>query len=140
MAFVYHGEPIETSRHHDYYSVLRTWSEVAPFFEATQEVVKQVNTLQFTLDKRREEVSHASVKCGLLYGALLTVLEAGLELEARDALLQSLKELEQPDWYFAAPLTMARREPEAVFTIDLKAAYTHCAHNQPCCCSIEQSR
>ena len=84
IAFVYHGEPIDTSRHHDYYSVLRAWSEVAPFSEATQEIVKQVNALQFTIDERREEVSHASVTCGLLYAALLTMLEAGLGLEARD--------------------------------------------------------
>ena len=123
IAFVYHGEPIDTSRHHDYYSVLRAWSEVAPFFEATQDIVKQVNALQFTIEERGEEVSQASVKCGLLYGALLTVLKAGIELEARDALLQALKEMEQPDWYFAALLAMARRDPEAVSTTDLKAAY-----------------
>ena len=129
IAFVYHGEPIDTSRHHDYYSVLRAWSEVAPFFEATQDIVKQVNALQFTIDERREEVSQASVKCGLLYGALLTVLKAGLELEARDALLQALKAMEQPDWYFAALLAIARRDPEAVSTTDLKAAYAHCATN-----------
>ena len=129
IAFVYHGEPIDTSRHHDYYSVLRAWSEVAPFFEATQDIVKQVNALQFKIDERREEVSQASVKCGLLYGALLTVLEAGLDLEARDALLQALKEMEQPDWYFAALLAIARRDPEAVSTTDLKAAYAQCAKN-----------
>ena len=129
IAFVYHGEPIDTSRHHDYYAVLRAWSEVAPFFEATQDIVKQVNALQFNIDERREEVSQASVKCGLLYGALLTVLKAGLELEARDTLLQALKAMEQPDWYFAALLAIARRDPEAVSTTDLKAAYAHCAKN-----------
>jgi hypothetical protein len=129
IAFVYHGEPIDTSRHHDYYSVLRAWSEVAPFFEATQDIVKQVNALQFTIEERREEVNQASVKCGLVHGALLTVLEADLDLEARDALLQALKEMQQPDWYFAALLAMARRDPEAVSTTDLKAAYTQCAKN-----------
>ncbi len=129
IAFVYHGEPIDTSRHHDYYPVLRSWSEVAPFFEATQDIVRQVNALQFKIDERREEVSQASVKCRLLYGALLTVLEAGLDLEARDALLQALKEMEQPGWYFAALLAIARRDPEAVSTTDLKAAYAHCAQN-----------
>ena len=129
IAFVYHGEPIDTSRHHDYYSVLHAWSEVAPFFEATQDIVKQVHALQFTIDERREEVSQASVKCGLFYGALLTVLEAGLDLEARDALLQALKEMDQPDWYFAALLAIARRDPKAISITDLKAAYAHCAQN-----------
>jgi hypothetical protein len=129
IAFVYHGEPIDTSRHHDYYPVLRAWGEVAPLFEATQEIVKQVHALQFTIEERREGVSQASVKCGLLYGALLTVLEADLDLEARDALLQALKEMEQPDWYFAALLAMARRDPNAVSTTDLKVAYAHCAQN-----------
>jgi hypothetical protein len=129
IAFVYHGEPIDTSRHHDYYPVLRAWSEVAPFFEATQDIVKQVNALQFTIEERREEVSHASIKCGLLYGALLTVLEADLDLEARDTLLQALQEMKQPDWYFAALLAIARRDPKAVSTTDLKAAYAQCAKN-----------
>lgn len=129
IAFLYHGEPIDTSRHHDYYSVLRAWSEVAPFFEATQDIVKQVNALQLKIDERREELSKASVKCGLLYGALLTVLEAGLGLEGRDTLLKALKEMEQPDWYFAALLVIARRDPNAVTMTDLKAAYTHCAKN-----------
>jgi hypothetical protein len=127
IAFVYHGEPIDTSRHHDYYSVLRAWSEVAPFFEAIQDIVKQVRALQFTIEERGEEVSQASVKCGLLYGALLTVLKAGLGLEARDALLHALKAMEQPDWYFAALLAIARRDPKAVSTTDLKVAYAHCA-------------
>jgi hypothetical protein len=129
IAFVYHGEPIDTNRHHDYYSVLRAWSEVAPFFEATQDFVKQVNSLQFNIDERREEVNPASIKCGLLYGALLTVLEAGLGLEARDTLLQALKAMDQPDCYFAALLAMARRDPEAVSTADLKSAYALCAQN-----------
>jgi hypothetical protein len=129
MALVYHGEPIDTSRHHDYYSVLRAWSEVASFFEVTQDFIKQVNALQFNIDERREEVSQASVKCGLLYGALLTVLKAGLEMEARDALLQALKAMEQSDWYFAALLAIARRDPEAVSTTNLKAAYADCSTN-----------
>ena len=110
IAFVYHGEPIDTNRHHDYYSVLHAWSEAAPFFEATQDIVKQVHALQFTVDERSEEGSPASVKCGLLYGALRTVLDAGLDSEARDALLQALKDMEQPDWYFAALLAIARRD------------------------------
>ncbi len=127
IAFVYHGEPIDTSRHHDYYSVLRAWSEVAPFFEAIQDIVKQVRALQLTIEEHGEEVSQASVKCGLLYGALLTVLKAGIGLEARDALLQALKAMERPDWYFAALLAIARRDPKAVSTTDLKVAYAHCA-------------
>jgi len=129
IAFVYHGKPIDTSRHHDYYSVLHAWSEVAPFFEATQDIVKQLNALQFQIEERGEKISQASVKCGLLYGALLTVLEAGLALEARGALLQALKEMEQADWYFAALLAIARRDPNAVSITDLKTAYTHSAKN-----------
>ena len=74
-------------------------------------------------------MSQASIKCGLLYGALLTVLKAGLGMEARDALLQALKAMEQLDWYFAALLAIARREPEAVSTTDLKAAYADCAQD-----------
>ena len=128
IAFVY-GEPIDTIRHHDFYSVLRAWSEVAPFFEATQDIVKQVNALHFKIEERREEVNQASVKCGLLYAALLTVLEAGLGLEVRDTLLQALKEMEQPDWYFAGLLAIARRDPKAVSITDLKASYSPCAKN-----------
>jgi hypothetical protein len=129
IAFVYHGEPIDTSRHHEYYSVLRAWIEVAPFFEATQDIVKQVHTLQFKVDERIEEVNPTSVKCRLLYEALRTVLDAGLGQDARDALLQALKDMEQPDWYFAALLAIARRDPKAASTSTLKAAHAQCAKN-----------
>ena len=109
--------------------MLRARSEVAPFFEATQDIVKQVNAVRFTNEEHREEVSPASVKCGLLYGALVTILEADLGLEARDTLLQALKAMEQRDWYFAALLAMARHDPKAVSTTELKAAYAQCAEN-----------
>jgi hypothetical protein len=51
IAFVYHGEPIDTSWHHDYYSVLRAWSEVAPFFEATQDIIKHLKQLKILSNK-----------------------------------------------------------------------------------------
>jgi len=129
IAFVSHREPIDTNRHQDYYAVLRAWSEVAPFFESPQDIIKQVNALQFKVDERIEEVSPESVKCRLLYGALLTVLEAGLDREARDTLLQALKEKERPELIFAALLAIAQKDPKDVSTTDLKAAYAHCAQN-----------
>src|SRR4029434_1860066 len=54
---------------------------------------------------------------------------AGLDSEARDALLQELKDMEQPDWYFAALLATARRDSKAVSATDLKAVYGQCAKN-----------
>lgn len=129
IAFLHHGGPIDTIRHHDFYSTLHAWSEVAPFFEAARDIVKQVNALQFKVEEGRQEVSQASIKCGLLYGAFLTVLEAGLGQESRDILLQALMEMEQPESYFAALLAVATRDPEAVSTSDLKAAFAHCPKN-----------
>ena len=95
-----------------------------------------MNALQFKIDGRGEEINQASVKCGLLYGALLTVLEAGLDLEARDALLQAFKVMEQPNWCFAALLASAIRDPKAVSITDLKAAYTRCAKNDNFCLAL----
>lgn len=129
IALICQGESIDTSRHHDYYPVMCAWSKIAPFFEAPIDIVKQVNTLHFIIEEQKEGVSHASVKCGLLYGALLTVIEAGLGIEARDTLLQALKTMEQPDWYFAALLAIARQDPKAVSITDFKTAYANCVKN-----------
>ncbi len=129
IAFLHHEGPIDTIRHHDYYSTLHAWSEVAPFFEAAQDIVTQVNALQFKVEERGPEVNDTSIKCALLQGALLTVLEAGLGLESRDTLLQALKDMEQPEWYFAALLAVANRDREAVSTGELKAAFARCPKN-----------
>ncbi len=129
IAFLHHGAPIDTTRHHDYYSALHAWSEVAPFFEAAQDIVKQVNALQFHVEERGQEVNDASIKCALLQGAFLTVLDAGLGLESRDTLLQALRDREQPEWYFAALLAVANRDPEAVSIGELKAAFARSPKN-----------
>jgi hypothetical protein len=42
-------------------------------------------------------------------------------------LLPALRELREPDSYFAALLAIAKRDPKAVTTNDLKAAYADCA-------------
>jgi hypothetical protein len=129
IAFLHHGGPIDTIRHHGSYSTLHAWSEVAPFFEAAQDIVTQVNALQFKVDERDQEVNDTSIKRALLQGSLLTVLGAGLGPESRDILLEALKDMDQPSWYFAALLGVARRNPEAGSTGDLKAAFARCPKN-----------
>lgn len=129
IAFLHYGGPIDTIRHHDCYSTLRAWSDVSPVFEPTQVIVEEVTALQFKVDERRDEVSSASLKCGLLYGALLTALDAGIGLDARGTLLQAIRKMEQPQWIFVALLAVARRDSECVSTSDLKAAFAQCPKN-----------
>src|SRR6185436_14123495 len=49
--------------------------------------------------------------------------------EARDALLQALKDMDQHDWFFAALLAIARRDPKAASTTALKAVHAQCTKN-----------
>ncbi len=93
IAFVYQGEEIDTRQHHDYYGILREWSEAAPLFEPLEEIIAQIQGLRFKVRELEEEVNEAGVKSGLLYGALLTLLEAGAEFENLDKLLSEIKAL-----------------------------------------------
>lgn len=104
IAFVYQGEEIDTHQHHDYYGILREWSEAAPLFEPPAEIIAQIKGLKFQVSPSGEEVDETSVKSGLLYGALLTLLDAGAEFTHLNAFLSEIKELGDAHWISAALL------------------------------------
>lgn len=104
IAFVYQGEEIDTREHHDYYGILREWSEAAPLFEPLTEIIAQIKGLRFKASERDEEVDEDSVKSGLLYGALLTLLHAGAEFEHLHIFISEIKGLGDARWICAALL------------------------------------
>lgn len=104
IAFVYQGEEIDTHQHHDYYGILREWSEAAPLFEPPAEIIAQIKGLKFQVSPSGEEVDETSVKSGLLYGALLILLDAGAEFTHLNAFFSEIKELGDAHWISAALL------------------------------------
>lgn len=104
IAFVYQGEEIDTHQHHDYYGILREWSEAAPLFEPLVEIIAQIKGLSFKVSERSEDVDESSVKSGLLYGALLTLLNAGADFEHLQLFLSEIKDFGDARWISAALL------------------------------------
>lgn len=126
IAFVYQGEEIDTRQHHDYYGILSEWSEAAPLFEPLPEIIAQVKGLRFKVHERDEEVDEANVKSGLLYGALLTLLNAGAEFDQLAPLLVEIKELEDPRWICAALLNCISSSDGKIAENELEEAMSQC--------------
>ena len=76
VSFFYQNEPIDSRQHHEYYPVLRAWSDVAPLFEDCSSIVAQIKRLRLEVHERGEKVDEADVKASILYGALLTRMES----------------------------------------------------------------
>ncbi len=126
IAFVYQGEEIDTRQHHDYYGILREWSEAAPLFEPLPEIPAQIKGLRFKVPERGEEVNESNVKSGLLYGALLTLLNAGAEFDQLAPLLIEIKELGDLRWICAALLNCISSSDGKITEKELEEAMSQC--------------
>jgi len=104
IALVYQGEAIDTLQHHDFYEILREWSEAAPLFEPLEDIIAQISALRFKVPAIDEEGNEASVKSGLYYGALLTLLKAGAEFERCYKFISKIRALGDGLWISAALL------------------------------------
>ncbi len=104
IAFVYQGEEIDTYQHYAHYGILREWSKVAPLFESPEEIIDQINGLKFKVHQRGNEIDESSVRSGLLYDALLTLLNADAEFPHLEKFLSKLKALGDSHWLSAALL------------------------------------
>ncbi|MDL2123426.1 MAG: hypothetical protein LWX51_10145 [Deltaproteobacteria bacterium] len=129
VSFFCQNEPIETRKHHEYYSVLQAWSDVAPLFEDCGSIVTQIKRLNFKVDEYGEKVDKADVKAGLLYGALLTVMGFESGIDDCQVLLDEIAGLEQATWRFAALLNLAERNPLHVSSENLATAYGESGRN-----------
>jgi len=129
VSFFYQNEPIDTRQHHEYYSVLQAWSDVAPLFEDCGSIVTQIKRLDFKVDEYGEKVDEADVKAGLLYGALLTVMGFESGIDDCQMLLDEIAGLGQSIWRFAALLHLAERNPLHVSSGNLATAYGESGRN-----------
>jgi hypothetical protein len=125
VALLYQGEPIDTVLHHDVYDTLRAWSEAAPLFEEIPQIADQVRNLTFNPAGRAHEMDPANVKAGLLYAALLTVLEMGDE-DSIALLVGEIRVLDRAAWYFAALLQIALRGRNRISPAELESAFGKC--------------
>ena len=129
VSFFYQSEPIDSRQHHDYYTILQAWSGAAPLFEECGSIVAQIEKLRFINNEYGAKVDETDVKAGLLYAALLTVMECELGMDKRQMLLDALDRMNRPTWRFAALLNLARKNPSHVSLDDLKTAYFESARN-----------
>lgn len=123
LALLYQNGPIDTGRHHDYYSILRAWSEAAPFFEDAAVVAGDIQRLDFVGSEGVQEVDPTGVKASLLFRALGSATDAGLGTAKAQAFLDGIEGLRMPTWRFAALLRMAERSPPVVPFDVLQAAH-----------------
>ena len=129
VSFFYQNEPLDTSQHHDHFSILQAWAEAAPLFEAPVAVVTQIQKLNFKVAEGREEINADDVKAGLLYEAMVTSVEAGSGIDGYRVLLGAITELSRPNFLFAALVQLARsNSSEASFDI-LKSTFEKCERN-----------
>jgi hypothetical protein len=129
IAFVYQGEEIDTRQHHDYYDILREWSESAPLFEPLEEIIAQISGLKFKVPEREEGVNEASAKSGLLYGALMTLLRADASFDQLDTLNVQIAELGEPGWIFGSLWNSISYSDGKITENQLEAAISHCGNN-----------
>jgi hypothetical protein len=129
ISFFYQSGPIDFRQHHDYYSILQAWSDAAPLFEDCGSVVTQIDRLRFIDHEYGEKLDEKDVKAGLLYGALLTVMEFDLGMDKRQMLLDAIDRLNRLTWRFAALLNLARKNPPHISLDNLKTAYTESSRN-----------
>jgi len=125
----YQNEPIDTWRQHEYNSVLRAWSDVAPLFEDCGSIVAQIKSLRFKVQEYGEKVDEAGVKASLLYGALLTVMDFESGIDDCQMLLDEITGLGQTTWRFAALLNLARWNPLHVSSDNFETAYGESERN-----------
>jgi hypothetical protein len=129
VSFFYQNEPIDTRQHHEYYSVLRAWSDAAPLFEDCGSIVAQIKRLHFKVNEYGKKVDEADAKAGLLYGALLTLMKFGAGIDACQMLLDEIAGLGRTTWQFAALLNLVRQNPLHVSSDNLETAYGESERN-----------
>jgi len=129
IKFIQEDEEIDTHRHHDYYQILRNWSEAAPLFEPLSEFVDQVKGLKFKVVEFGDDVNEASVKSGLLYRALLTMLEVGATFAEVKHLLDAICDIGEPGWIFASLMICCHMGVSGVTDAQLADAFALSSEN-----------
>ena len=126
VSFFYQIEPIDTMRQHDYYKLLRTWSDTSPLFENCDSLAVQIRRLRFKDREYGEKVDESDIKASLLYGALLTMLELGTARTDYQILIDEIARLERPTWRFVVLLDLAIQSPSHTHIAfdDIKTAYS----------------
>lgn len=129
IAYLYFGASIDTRIHHEAHGLLTAWSEVAPLFEAPDDIIAQIKSLHFDVRTSDEYGSESSIKSALLHRVLLTIINKDSDADAYYRVLSEIQKLKEPTWCFAALLAIARRNPSHVSVDTLVDANDLCAGN-----------
>ena len=109
----YQTEPIDATGHDDQES-LTGWSEVAPLFEHPLLVVQEIRRLTFVEWDDRRQVDPTDNKVHLLFRALRTAIDAGLDAKDCQVFVNAIDALQRSTARFAALLRLAESIPSAV--------------------------
>jgi hypothetical protein len=126
IPLIYRAGPIDTARDHDYYAVLRAWSEAAPLFEDLITVDEEIQNLAFKGPEVRHGIDSDNIKTSLLWRTFTAALNAGVDAAVCRVCLNRIEEAKIPLWRFATLLRLAEARPGAVTFEDIQGAYSEC--------------
>jgi hypothetical protein len=115
-------DAIDIGRDRDALPMLRTWSEVAPLFDAPQKIATRLAGLRFIVPQY-EQGNESDIRGGLLFGSLAKALQDAPDVAFVQPILDELSRC-SGTWKFAGILHSASRFPLEVSASDLRAAYT----------------
>lgn len=129
FSLFYQNESIDSRLNREHYSALRAWSDAAPLFEVCGSIVTQIKRLRFKSYEYGEKVDETDVMASLLYGSLLTAIEAGVSMDNCQMLVDEIALVGQPTWGFAALLRLVRQNQLHIASETLATAYDQSVRN-----------
>lgn len=129
ISIIYSDEPLTKREHDGFQSVLHAWSRVAPLFEPTKNIIEQIQELKIEPTDSYDRIDPCSFKSGLIYNALLRSLDEGVNREADIAYLDAIKNLDDPNWVFAAQLAVSSAHRDHALLLESMATFSRCEEN-----------
>jgi hypothetical protein len=121
---IYTTEPIDLDRQHVEQKALAAWVEVAPLFEPTEIIAKEILRLTFTSRDEKSGPESTAVNIRFLYRALTTALEAGRDLRECQVFSNEIEARASPTWRFVTLFRLAESFPLAITPAAIRDGYS----------------
>jgi hypothetical protein len=112
VSMIYQAEPLDSARP-DHQDLLSIWCDAAPLFEHPSVVVQEIQKLTFPAAVG-QGADATSLRATLLFHALDTAIDVGLDATESRAFLTAIEALQIPTWRFVALLRLAESVPSSV--------------------------
>ena len=120
---IYSGEPTEAANYDNRLASVRAWSRVAVLFERPSVVSEEIQRIVLTPSQDSDQLDPVTIRAHLLFSALGTAIDAGLDLADCQAFIAPIQALGPGTWCFAAQFRLAEARPSAVNLGSLLAVY-----------------